>query len=194
MSTRNHHLFFKLTFTFLLVANLVLGYLLMRSASYVEETKGHNQQSKQALQFAYQSFFACQPETIAQLLFELDLAEVLARSDRSLFLMLPASPCDACLNYQLSLLKEEFLKGNAQLSMIVPSSHKRQILAKLGKYVSQVNIFEYDENLQITSVDTSWLEGQLLFFYLSPYSIEKAYVVNKAYGEATRLYLQQLTL
>lgn len=193
METQNHHLLFKLTFIILLVANLFLGYMLVKVSKTARDNPIQRNMSDQSLQFAYQSFFACQPEMIENILFEQDLTDLLAARNESLFLFIPSDPCEACLNYQLALLKEEYpINTGKDFSIIIPVNRKRQILAKLGSFAENVHIREYDSEHSISREINYFGEGQLIYFTISNHLIEHAYMVNKAFGEATRLYLQYL--
>lgn len=195
METRSHHSLFKLTFFILLVANLFLGYLLLKvsKAASARDDSIHRDMTDQSLQFAYQSFFACQPEMIENMLFERDLTDLLAIHNESLFLFIPSDPCEACLNYQLGLLKDEYpINAGKDFSIIVPVNRKRQILAKLGSFAKNVHIREYDTEHSISGDINYFGEGQLIYFTISNHLIEHTYMVNKAFGEATRLYLQYL--
>ncbi len=143
---------------------------------------------EEALAFAYTSFFYLDAETIEKLLVKKKLESVLEGKNQ-LFLFIPDSPCDVCINHQLMLIEKEYVPSGKKITLLVPNRLRKSILAKMGEGLEKVSICCYDSS---SSLDEECHDDIMLLFFVYDHRIVSYYAINKNFGEATSIFLTSI--
>ncbi len=138
-----------------------------------------------ALFLAYSSFFNSDVVEVETLLAEKGLESILGENNQ-LFLYIPDSPCDACVNYQLMLIEKEYIPTGKKITLLVPSHLRKNMLAKMGDVSEKVAVRCYDSD---DSFQGNHRNDEMLLFFVFEHQIDKYYVINKYYGNATSLFI-----
>lgn len=172
----------------LLILDAFLCAFVLQTAKFNRQTDQLIPRMKNAIQYAYTSFYQYSPQTLVLVLNDYQTASILTK-DNDCFLFIPKDYCDACLSYQLQLIKEFFSASHKSLCIIAPDKLKKVITSVLSNSVS-LDLVTYDAELP--TIDSSLYNESIAFFQVSGHEVRNIFIVNKLYGDATAIYFNAL--